>query len=116
MLSPQENEEMSGEGSSNLRELNISVTPAPPHNPSRMPTEHRLFLRALQGLRDGEAMRLYCDDREEASLLAEVTRNFLYRERRKGHLNHDLSVIKREERGSLVIYVLKSNGGGQKGK
>jgi len=61
----------------------------------------------LQGLRDGEAIRLFCDDREEANLLAEVTRNFIRRMRRTRCLNHNLSVIKREERGSLVVYVTK---------
>ncbi len=43
----------------------MRVTPAPPHNPSAMPTEHRLFLRVLQGLREGEAIRLYCHDSED---------------------------------------------------
>jgi len=61
------------------REPNVRVTPAPAHNPSRMPTEHRMFLRALQGLRDGEAIRLHCDDSEDASLLAKVIGNFVRR-------------------------------------
>jgi len=95
----------------NRREPNIRVTPAPLHHPSRMPTEHRLFLRALQGLRDGEAIRLYCDDSEDASVLAEVTGNFIRRMRRTGRLNHHFPVLKREERSSLVIYVIK--GGSQ---
>ena len=89
------------------REPNIRVTPAPPHKPSAMPTEHRLFLRALQGLRDGEAIRLYCDGSEDTSLVAEATGNFIRRMRKTRRLNHHFSVLKREERGSLVIYVIK---------
>ena len=69
-----------------------------------MPTEHRLFLR---GLREGEAIRLYCDDSEEASLVVNVVGCFIRRERKKGSLNHHCSVLKREERGSLVIYIIK---------
>jgi len=94
--------------SQSRRELNIRVTPAPAHNPSRMPTEHRLFLRALQGLRDGEAIRLYCDDSEDSSLVAKAIDTFIRRERKKGRLNHHFSVLKRKERGSLAIYVIKA--------
>ena len=90
-------------------ELNIRVIPAPPHNPSAMPTEHRLFLRALQGLREGEAIRLYCDGSEDTSLLAEVTRNFILRECKKGRLSHHFPVLKREEGENLVIYVIKGS-------
>jgi len=86
---------------------NIKVTPAPPHKPSAMPIERRLFLRALQGLRDGEAIRLYCDGSEDTSLVAEVTRNFTLRECKKGRLNHHFSMLKRKEGESSVIYVIK---------
>jgi len=96
------------------REPIIRVTPAPPHNPSAMPTEHRLFLRALQGLRDGEAIRLYCDDSEDASVLAKVVGSWIRRECKKGRLNHHFPVLKREEGESLVVYVVK--GGSQKAK
>ncbi len=88
-------------------EPNIRVTPAPAHNPSGMPTESRLFLRALQGLREGEAIRLYCDDSEDTSLLAKVIGGFIFRERKKGRLSHHFPVLKREEGESLVIYVIK---------
>jgi len=100
--------------SQNRREPTIRVTPAPPHNPSAMPTEHRLFLRALQGLGDGEAIRLYCDGSEDTSLLAKAIDTFIRRMRKTSRLNHHFSVLKREERESLVIYVIK--GGNQKSK
>lgn len=98
----------------NRREPNIRVTPAQAHNPSAMPTEHRLFLRALQGLREGEAIRLYCDDSEDVSLVANVVGTFIRRMRRTGRLNHHFPVLRREEGESLVIYVIKE--GKQKGK
>ena len=88
------------------KEPNIRVTPAPAHKPSRMPMEHRLFLRALQGLRDGEAIRLRCDDSEDASLLAEAITTFIRRMRKAGRLNHHFSVLNRKESRSLVIYVI----------
>jgi len=94
-------------------EPNIKVTPAPPHNPSAMPIEYRLFLRTLQGLRQGEAIRLCCHDSEDTSGVAEVTGNFIRRERKKGRLSHRFPVLKREERRSLVVYVVK---GGNQGK
>ena len=98
------------------REPIIRVTPAPPHNPSAMPTESRLFLRALQGLREGEAIRLYCVDYEDASAVANVTRNFTIRECKKGRLSHHFPVLRREERGSLVTYVIKGQERRSKGK
>jgi len=98
----------------NTRELNIRVTPAPPYKPSTMSTEHRLFLRALQGLRDDEAIRLYCDDSEDASLLAKAIDTFIRQMRKTGRLNHRFSVLKRQEGENLVIYAIK--GGSQKGK
>lgn len=92
---------------SETKELNIRVTPAPAQKPSTMPMEHGLFLRALQGLRDGEAIRLRCDDSEDASLLARAIDTFIRRMRKKGRLNHHFSVLKRKESRSLVIYVIK---------
>ena len=81
------------------------------------PIEHRLFLRALQGLEEGEAIRLHCHDSEDASLLVEETRSFIHRGHRKGHLSHRFSVLKREERRSsfdlAAVYVVK---GGNQGK
>ena len=94
------------------REPNIRVMPAPPHNTSAMPTEHRLFLRTLQGLRDGEAIRLYCDDSEDISPVGNVVGNFICRMRKTGRLNHHFRVLKRKEEESLVIYVIKSLGRG----
>lgn len=94
-------------------EPNVKVTPAPPHDPSATPIEHRLFLRALQGLGEGEAIRLYCHDSEDVSLLVEETRSFIHRGHRKGRLSHRFSVLKSEERKSLVVYVVK---GGNQGK
>jgi len=96
------------------REPNIRVTPAPAHKPSAMPTEHRLFLRALQGLREGEAIRLYCDDSEDVSLVVNAVGTFILRERKKGRLNHHFPVLKRKEGESLVIYII--NGDSQKAK
>jgi len=98
------------------REPIIRVTPAPPHNPSAMPTEHRLFLRALQGLREGEAIRLYCDDSEDVSVLAKIIGTFIRRESKKGRLSHHFPVLKREEGESLVIYVIKGRERQSEGK
>jgi len=89
------------------REPDIRVIPAPPHKPSAMPIEHRLFLRALQGLRDGEATRLYCDDSEDVRLMAEAIGTFIRHMRKTSRLDHHFSVLKREEREGLVIYVVK---------
>jgi len=92
---------------SKTREPDIRVTPAPPHKPSAMPTEHRLFLRALQGLRDGEAIRLHCDDSDDVSLVVKVIGTFIRNVRKTARLNRRFSILKREERGSSVIYVIK---------
>jgi len=90
--------------------------PAPPHNPSAMPTEHRLFLRVLQGLREGEAIRLCCHDSEDTSGVAKVIGGFISREHKKGRLSHHFPVLKREEGESLVIYVIKGQERRPKGK
>ncbi len=97
-------------------EPTIRVTPAPPHNPSAMPTEHRLFLRVLQGLRAGEAIRLYCHDSEDTSGVAKVIGGFISREHKKGRLSHYFPVLRREEGESLVIYVIKGQERWSKGK
>jgi hypothetical protein len=44
-----------------------------------IPTEKKLFVNALQSLRDGEVVRLCCDDSQEESLVAEVTGDFICR-------------------------------------
>ena len=90
--------------------VNIKVTPAPPHKPSRMPMEHRLFLRALQGLRDGEAMRLLCDDLEDVIPTVRVIRSFIDRMVKSGRIHNHFAVLKREEEGNLIIYVIKKQG------
>ena len=92
------------------REPNIRVTPAPPYKPSRMPTEHRLFLRALRGLRKGEAMRLQCDDREDVIPTIRAMRSFINRMAKSGRLNNNFSVLRREEEEGLIIYVVKQRG------
>ncbi len=98
------------------REPIIRVTPAPPHNPSAMPVEHRLLLRVLQGLREGEAIRLYCHDSEDTERVAKVIGCFILRERKKGRLSHHFPVLRREEEESFVIYVIKGQESRSKGK
>lgn len=97
-------------------EPNIKVTPAPPHNPSAMPTEHRLLLRVLQGLREGEAIRLHCHDSEDTRGVAKVIGCFILRECKKGRLSHYFPVLRREEGENLVIYVIKGQERRSKGK
>ncbi len=97
-------------------EPTIRVTPAPPHNPSAMHTEQRLLLRVLQGLREGEAIRLYCHDSEDTELVAKVIGGFISREYKKGRLSHHFPVLRRDEGENLVIYVIKRPERQSKGK
>ena len=88
--------------------MEIKVTPAPPYKPSTMPREHRFFLRALQGLREGEAVRLYGgDDREEATLTARAIRGFISRMVKSERVHNHFGVLKREEGENTIIYIVR---------